>query len=307
MEKNGNDFKGRLEMRSFLDRVFVSGEEGMLARELICRLRERGSIILNDELPKTWISSFQPEVDMLNWRVLSMLYAMKPTCIIHAAALVNTDKCQADEQHAFQCNVETTYNLTRLWKPGIYFVYFSTTAIYSPTAPRPLTEGSEVDPFTLYGQTKWWGEIVARDTISSNALLVLRPCFIYGGERDTSSVLNKLVTQAVLGGPTVTATLDPECLKDFMYVEDFGAVAGKLIEQRATGVFNVSHGNPRPYKDALHVFEQRGLFPDVKFNAVADYLGDHVVDGTKAERETGVCTDIELEEGIDQMIKRLKT
>lgn len=294
-----------------LERVFISGEDGLLARELITHLRDiEGCKILNDQfIGRNWKNpiGWGAEVNVLGNTEIALLKALDPTTIIHAAALVNTDKCESFPDEAFHSNVETAYRLAAVRPEGCYFVHFSTTAIYDPQALRPLKETSPIKPYTIYGQTKWWGEQIATALVPASRLLVLRPCFVYGGARDTSSTVARLVKQSLTGIPhEIESTLDPNKLKDFLWVGDFGDIVMSLIEQKHKGIYNIARGKPQPFSDLLQVLSDEGLKFQIRFQPEKDYLGDHEVDTFKTLDASDIEAVVDLGTGVRTMIFEMR-
>lgn len=191
--------------------------------------------------------------------------------------------------------------------PDARFVYFSTTAIYDPHAPRPLTEISHVAPHTVYGQTKWGGELLLQTMVAPARLIILRPCFIYGGANDNSSVLAQLIRRGLLhDARPLVVDLNPAAQKDFLYADDFARIAYGVIMHNSSGVFNIARGQPRPYEDVITLLEQHDIRPCVKFRPDRDYLGDHIVQSIHVPQ--WAADELKtLEQGIDLAIEDIRS
>jgi len=291
-----------------MERIFITGEDGQLARLLRSELEARGHVVVNGDVraERTWRTEYnrERELDFTLDRVLNAVAVTEPTIVVHAGAICGTDKCEKDPITATRVNVLGTAQVAR-WFPRAHFVYLSTTAIYDKDAPRPLNEESHVAPYTVYGQTKWAGELVARAIVAPERLTVLRPCFVYGGGRDTSSVLAELVRRGLrrYDDRTLLVMLDPNRLKDFLYAGDFARMAAAIVSDKQHGTFNVVRGRPRPYSVVMALLRQHGLEPFVKFSPADDYLGDHVV-STLHRRHHGDLLD--LEQGIPLVIEEIE-
>lgn len=287
------------------ERIFVTGDGGNLAGAVMAAARELGMQVINDDYygPRGWEEMHGPEIDLLGDDI-DYVARHRPTIVVHTAALVNTDKCAEDPHSAFACNVQATFNvIEKLYKPDVHFYYFGTTASYDPTAPRPMHLNSPKKPATLYGKTKLIGEDLVKRFVAFDDLTIIRPCFVYGGVDDTSSVLAKLIHSALDPDmPAVKAKLDPEKQKDFLYKDDFQKMMKYILLGGYIGQINLVNGNPRPYGDAVKILRDMGLEPRVEFDPAGDYLGDHVFQeevGWKFERTS-------LEDGIAAMVKQIK-
>ena len=288
---------------SHLERVFVSGEDGSLARALIVRLRALGSEIINDKLTKGWHgeTSWGFEVDALDRNLPEVLAVLKPTMIINTAALVMSKRCEIDPTRALLCNTMTALNMAHCYlaanKP--FFVHFGTTAYYDVNAKRPYTEASSISPSKLYGHTKYWGEVMINHLVDSQDLLVLRPGFVFGGLQDRSSHIMEIISNSDTdcGVIETEVRLDRSYYKDFVYIDDFAEMALRLITNRVCGTWHVASGTPRQWGSALDMLRYLGIKSKIIERPEMDYLGDQILDC----KNTLDLTDYEplsLEQGI---------
>ncbi len=310
------------------ERVFVSGEDGLLPRSIIDLLRQRGDVILNDELPKTWqppsdilhqVGALRPrekEVDVLDPAILGLIREARPSLVIHAAAMVGTDKCVLNEGLAWRCNVETTFNMAVLARDaGARLIYLSSSASYDPEVPRPYSVAWDDKfpprPRTIYGQTKYLGEHVCREVFGFRKLLIVRPSFVYGGIRDTSSTIIRIAKAVLFDGQPASVLLDFQYLKDFMHVDDFAGVMLGLIRVGAEGSYDVVRGDPRAFGDALwtlmDLLGKDRVQAKMDWHPEGDYMRDHYADGRAAWIVSGYKPGISLAEGLKWAVRELET
>lgn len=314
-------------------RVFVSGEDGLLPSALVSWMRGNGYTILNDALPKAWhppqdilqkVGAAWPrssEIDVLDRGVLERLRDLKPNLVIHAAAMVGTDKCILDEHLAWRCNVETTFNMALLARDtGARLVYMSTGAVYdpSPLVPRPYSALSDHTypprPRTIYGQTKYLGEQVCRqvhDGALHGALLIVRPGFVYGGLRDTSSTITRLA-KAVIHDyeQKIDVMLDFRCLKDFLHVSDYLGIMAGLLTRGASGIYDIARGHPRYFGAGMRILYERygaeRVDSHMNHQPARDYLRDHFADGQQAWAAAGYVPLIDIEAGLPAILDEIE-
>jgi dTDP-glucose 4,6-dehydratase len=283
-------------------RVIFTGEEGNLATGCATALREAGVVVpsVNPRLKSVQTRYHPwPELSLDKQAVAAAIRETEADVVVHTAALVNTDKCQADPREAINVNLWRTHCvLEACGETGARLLYFSTTATYDPRADRPFVESTEQRPPTLYGITKLAGEhLVCGQKIVP--WMVVRPCFVFGHPpRDHSSQICKMaVHQALLesdkperAGLTREVTLNPKCHKDYMPLQDFAeAVVAMLTKGRWGEIYNVAAEADRPmgeYFDTLR--DEFGLAAlDMEWLAHEDYMQDHVVSSDKLRRDTG--------------------
>lgn len=297
-------------------RIFVTGEQGNLARAIAAELATHAHIrVVDPEFPTRVVSGHHrwPELDVTDRRSLvAAIQASQADVVVHSAAIVNTDKCAGSPQRCVDSNVLGTLNvLEACAESGARLMYFSTTATYDPQAPRPFTEYTRQRPPTLYGITKYAGEMLVTGQ-SVVPHVVVRPCFVYGDPPyDHSSQLCRIAThQALRGmtgkhGGTPRVTLDPAALKDYMRVEDFATAVVALLElnQFDGTAYNVSAMSERPMREYFSTLESfLGLGQlDMEWDAAADYMRDHVVDSSRLRKATGWRPTWVMEAGVSKL------
>lgn len=86
------------------------------------------------------------------------LEAVKPDAVVHAAALAEADKCEADPARAFALNVIGPEAMARACaRRGMALVSFSTDLVF-PGDRAPCTESDPAVPLLTYGKTRLEGE-----------------------------------------------------------------------------------------------------------------------------------------------------
>lgn len=193
-------------------KIFITGESGTIpmAIQKIAENKKEYEII-NNQLKENLLTplkkhqSFKvrkPEIDFLDRNLLfsEKMYeeAWKDTdVIIHSGAFVGTDFCQSNPNLAIQTNVIGTQNIVDVCnKFGIKLVYLSTTAIFDPndySEQKPIREHTKINPQTIYGITKYAGELIVKNTFNGPHL-ILRPVFGFGNyPDDLHSALTKVI------------------------------------------------------------------------------------------------------------------
>lgn len=301
-------------------RVWISGEGGNLAMNIHQLLLQSTKL---QPAKSTWRFTDQVaqhhnrlEVDILGQKLEAAIEQSEADIVVHSAAVVNTDKCQADPTRAIEVNLLGTQyilNICRQLKKKL--VYFSTTATYDPdpACQRPYTEASRQRPPTLYGITKYAGELLVTGQ-SEVPWIVVRPCFIYGDPPlDFSSQLCRVAVHSALkqlrpnlAGTIPRVTLDPAALKDYMRVEDFAAAVIKLLEGEFWGeILNVSAQQARPMREYFTMLENELEFPiHMLWVPEADYMGDHLVSSTRLRGLAGWQPRMSVPEGISLLAHR---
>ena len=134
--------------------------------------------------------------------------------------------------------------------PPALCAYVSSDGIYRQR-DEPLTERAPVAPEGYYAVAKHAGELVLRTACAPAPipLLVLRPVAVFGaGDTHDAYGPNRFARTAREEGRIVLFG-EGEELRDHLHVDDFAAYAASLVEQRATGVFNLASGTARTFAE----------------------------------------------------------
>ena len=248
--------------------------------------------------PSRFPCVYRSEGDILAPRqVRKEIEMLKPDVVMHLAAIVGTKDCLEVPRQVYETNVLGTFNvISAAVAAGCRVVYMSSTGIYKPTTDW-IYEDSPIDPQTIYVRTKWWGEQIAKAHVPKRDLLIVRPCFTFGGRTDVS-MLGALI-RSHYQKRYVNLLLDMTKLKDYMHVRNLSYAVKLMLEQERFGTdYNVSYGEPIPYGDLITKLHDLGINPYYKLLPEEDYLGDHKVSNKKIMKELGYTNQVSLDDGI---------
>tara|TARA_R100000152_G_C6778655_1_gene209501 strand:+ start:2110 stop:3126 length:1017 start_codon:yes stop_codon:yes gene_type:complete len=293
-------------------KLFITGESGMLATSIIKSLEdnERYHILDNSDIA-TYTNQFSyldgklvkpKEVDVTDKAALKkMEKVLGPNdIIIHTAAYVNTDKCDDFSYEAVNSNILSTQYLINLANNvGCKLIYFSTTAVFDPDEYMKndgvFDETAPIDPKTLYGLSKWSGEVAAKQAMEFDKVMVLKPVFIYGDAPfDNSSMIRKISEKVYCDMHKIPYTLsplnengkldvllNPEIDKDYMRYEYFADMFFQLLmmDNGWGKDFIVSRDAPIPFLQYLFLIEKitgcDDLNDHINLIPEGDYLARH--------------------------------
>lgn len=294
-------------------KVFITGELGMTAMALEKALQDDYELVWSANNRDNALCTFPSvygqgnELDICKSRILSQLIKdREPDIIIHVAGMVDTKLCEQRPEQASKSNVYGSWVVANIAKKyNCKLVYFSTTAIYDTnkySISYPIVEDSPKNPQTLYGITKYSGEMICNRVMDAKDLLIVRPCFMFGGKIDHHSAVSKAVRSALFENE-YDIFLDPDLLKDFMHVDDGVAAIKHLLYNNCYGDYNISRGGPIQFKEYVSMVEEI-TGKNVKFTYFpeADYLHNHIVLNGKL-RATGWKPKISIEDGIKMIIE----
>ncbi len=88
----------------------------------------------------------------------------RPDVIIHCAAYTNVDGAESDAETCRKVNVDGTRNLVKAAaKVDAKIIYISTDYVFDGENPEPYAVDAETNPQSVYGQTKYEGELAVQE------------------------------------------------------------------------------------------------------------------------------------------------
>jgi dTDP-4-dehydrorhamnose reductase len=151
-----------------------------------------------------------------------------------AAAMTHVDGCESAPDAAMRINCQAPAVLARAAAEAqIPFVFFSTEYIFDGTS-GPYSEEDAAHPLSVYGRTKWQGEMGVRK--AHPGALILRTTVVYGFDPAGKNFLYSL-RRACLESRTFRAPLDQ--ISTPTYNKDVASAAIRLVKAKASGVFHV--------------------------------------------------------------------
>ncbi len=300
-------------------RVFVSGGNGVIGRELARKLIDRGAIV--------WIGDIKPRGTELpdgvryrrgdlNELTTDEVNAFAPEVFIHlAATFERSTETYGFWEENFRHNVALSHHLMSVTKdcPSLRRVVFASSyLIYDPslyTFDKPvetaysLRETDPILPRNLTGAAKLSHEIELRflDGFRSQTFSSVCARIYRGYGCNSRDVISRWVRDLLHNQPITVYR--PEGRFDYIYAEDTAEGLIRLAEKpELTGIVNLGTGRARAVSDVVAVL--RSHFPEMQAtNADADipFEGSQA-DMTLYEQAIGWRPEYTLETSIPKII-----
>ena len=152
-------------------KVVITGNKGMLGRDLVERLWNAGFDLIGVDIGELDITRLD--------NVLDCLKSFDPDLVINCAAYTAVDKAESEPELAFAVNSDGPAHLAhacaRLKSP---LIHISTDYVFDGNAKKPYCEDDPVNPLGVYGQSKWKGEEAVRLRLKEH--LIVRTSWLYG-------------------------------------------------------------------------------------------------------------------------------
>ena len=189
--------------------ILVTGANGQLGYDVIKELNKRNL---------KCIGTNRNELDITKEdKVLEYIYKLKPDCVIHCAAYTAVDKAEDEIEICEKVNVYGTENIAKACKKvGAKIIYISTDYVFDGKGDIPFEVDSKKEPLSVYGRTKYEGELKVKEILSK--YFIVRISWVFGKNGNNfvktmirlgkeKDYLNVVSDQ--IGSPTYTADLAP--------------------------------------------------------------------------------------------------
>lgn len=222
-------------------KLLVTGATGLLGQALVNDARAAYDVVAlvhARDLAVPGVAAVRVELTDLD-ALGSVLEQVAPDVVVHTAALVRPEACEAEPDRAQLMNVDVPAIVARYCaQAGSALVHVSTDGVYGAAA-APFREGTEPRPETVYGRTKLAGEHAVLDAMPT--ALVARTNFF-----GWSSAGNRSLAEFFLGqlrkGRSVPGFHDVEFTP--LYQRDLVELLLLAFEQGLSGVRNFGSGSP---------------------------------------------------------------
>lgn len=166
-------------------KILVTGAEGQLGKHLV-------TLLSNDHVVASGTRSY---LDITNERqTLAEVSRIRPDWVIHCAALTNVEQAESEPDLAFGVNSQGTENVTAACHSvGAKLVYVSTDFVFDGSSPVPYHENIKPNPQTVYGKSKYEGELRVANLLPATDYLIIRIGWVYSthGNNFMQSILRQ--------------------------------------------------------------------------------------------------------------------
>lgn len=218
--------------------ILVTGASGLLGANFVsvARKHDRHLVALTHRysLPDRDVRSVT--VDLTDQQeVKKLIHDLRPTWIVHCAALTNVDLCEEQPETATLVNTTASRNLAseaRMVDAG--FVYISTDSVFDGEKGQ-YSEDDRPNPLNVYGQSKLAGEMAVIEELAES--LVIRTN-IYGWNVQKKLSLAEWMLTKLEAGEPLPAFED--VIFSPILVNDLSEILISMMDRRLKGVYHVA-------------------------------------------------------------------
>ncbi|MBE5868328.1 MAG: dTDP-4-dehydrorhamnose reductase [Lachnospiraceae bacterium] len=202
-------------------KVLVTGVKGQLGYDVVKELEKRGLEAVGVDIE---------EMDITDaCSVESVISQASPDAVIHCAAYTAVDAAEDNEEICRKVNADGTRNIACVCKAlDIKMIYISTDYVFDGEGTRPWEPEDERRPVSVYGQTKYEGELAVQEILEKYFIVRIAWVFGINGKNFVKTMLRLAQTRDTLtvvndqfGSPTYTYDL-AKLLVDMIQTEKYG-------------------------------------------------------------------------------------
>lgn len=245
-------------------KVLVTGVKGQLGYDVVCELEKRGLEAVGVDIEEMDITDAES--------VERVLRQSAPDAVIHCAAYTAVDAAEDNEALCRRVNADGTRNIAKVCRElDIKMIYISTDYVFSGQGERPWEPEDERDPQSVYGQTKYEGELAVQELLEK--YFIVRIAWVFGVNGK-----NFVRTMLKLSESHDTITVVNDQFGSPTYTYDLARLLVDMVQTEKYGIYHATNeGICSWYDFACAIFREAGISMNVKPVSSAEY-------GAKASR-----------------------
>ena len=227
-------------------KVLVTGVKGQLGFDVVNELTSRGIEAVGVDIEEMDITD-SASVD-------KVIKAAAPDAVIHCAAYTAVDAAEENEAVCRKVNADGTRNIAKVCKElDIKMIYISTDYVFSGQGERFWEPEDEREPQSVYGQTKYEGELAVQELLEKYFIVRIAWVFGINGKNFVKTMLNLAKTR-----DTLTVVNDQFGSPTYTY--DLAKLLADMVQTEKYGVYHATNeGICSWYEFACAIFKEAGI------------------------------------------------
>lgn len=227
-------------------KVLVTGVKGQLGYDVADELAKRGVEVVGVDVDEMDITD--------EAAVQRVILGAAPDAVIHCAAYTAVDAAEDNEEMCRRVNADGTRYIANMCKRlDIKMLYISTDYVFDGQGTRPWEPDDERNPLSVYGQTKYEGELAVQNALDKYFIVRITWTFGVNGKNFVKTMLRLAekgssirVVNDQYGSPTATA--------------DLAVLLSDMIETEKYGIYHATNeGICTWYEFTCEIFRQAGI------------------------------------------------
>lgn len=264
-------------------KVFVTGVKGQLGYDVVRELEMRGMEAVGVDIGEMDITDADS--------VKRVIKAAAPDAVIHCAAYTAVDAAEDNQELCRKVNADGPRNIARVCKElDIKMIQISTDYVFNGDGVRPWEPDDVCAPQSVYGQTKYEGELAVQEILDKYFIVRIAWVFGVNGKNFVKTMLNLAQTK-----DTITVVNDQFGSPTYTY--DLAKLLVDMIQTEKYGIYHATNeGICSWYEFACAIFQEAGINMNVLPVSSSEYAA-------KAKRpcNSRMSKDKLTEEGFDKL------
>lgn len=142
-------------------KVYITGIAGMLGSS-IAKSLQKDFVVTGADLIKIDMHGIAYDVfDLCDKQaLLHSIEQARPHVLIHTAAMINVEQCEAEPENTYRVNTELTEMLAQICtEKKIKMIYISSDSVFDGEKKGMYTEEDTARPLNVYAKSKYEGEL----------------------------------------------------------------------------------------------------------------------------------------------------
>ena len=245
-------------------KILVTGVKGQLGYDVENELAERGIETVGVDIEEMDITDAKS--------VEKVIRGEAPDAVIHCAAFTAVDAAEENEELCRKVNAEGPRNIAKVCRElDIKMLQVSTDYVFEGTGGRPWEPEDECCPKTVYGKTKYEGELAVKELLDKYFIVRIAWVFGINGKNFVKTMLNLAKSRDTIkvvndqfGSPT--------------YTYDLAKLLADMVMTEKYGIYHATNeGSCSWYEFACAIFKEAGVEVNVVPVSSEEY-------GAKADR-----------------------
>lgn len=231
-------------------KVLVTGVKGQLGHDVVKELTTRGHEAVGLDIQDMDITDAEA--------VEKVIKKAAPDAVIHCAAYTAVDAAEDNAELCRKVNAEGPGNIAKTCRElDIKMVYISTDYVFGGQGERPWEPEDAREPQSVYGQTKYEGELAVERELDKYFIVRIAWVFGVNGKNFVKTMLN-------LGKTRDKLTVVCDQFGSPTYTYDLARLLADMVQTDKYGIYHATNeGFCSWYEFACEIFRQAGMNVEV--------------------------------------------
>ena len=277
-----------------MNKVLIIGASGLLGRSLVeffvSNNFQVGALSRNCDNQNDKFNNYS--VDVLDYEHLEFVVAQYDVVVNCIGQITNPI------HECVSLNTKGVKNIIdAVKKNGNYLIHLSTVSVYGSSSA--VTEGSPVNPESVYGSLKYFAEYQISQNLTNYA--VLRISNLYG-KGQVKGILGYILRSFRNNEKALFFNNDGSLKRYYLHIDDLSSIVKLIIDKRAKGVYNVIGSDLLTIKQLVALCEKALDYCfDVQYEIKRPIENIDKVDNSKLKKQVDCFLQYNIEEYLQEL------